>query len=144
MTQNEPPEKPRSGAPLLGRRIAIGIYWAGILYLLFIGFYSVIPQTFWPTSSLPDATECAPMLTQQLADLRAFSEETVNGSLTREERRNRLASWDDRHRSLLHACEDDERFYDLERLRYRVATTAHRVEDDQGPMFQDLQRRLSP
>ena len=104
----------------LGRRLAIGIYSIALVYLVIVGFASVIPQVFWPQSDDSFDLECADglqLLRHEVDELElayVATNETDPTGL-----RNALESWDLRLNALAKRC-DEGQVHLLNQYRHRV------------------------
>ena len=142
-TQNEK----RSGRRL-GRRIATVVVVSGIAYLIGVGFFSVIPQIFYPpTASLPDDLTCANVLGDLRGELlsRAGDHIERGGSESPGELRAWLDDWDRRHAGLDDRCDgsERERWERLDRLRRRLQGTLERFDREEGELARATNRASS-
>jgi len=130
----------------MGRRIAIGIFWLCLAYIVAVGFYSVPVQVFRPDKGGAIATTpCA-------AGIRGLEDELLERQASHMRRATApsrevaswLEDWDRRHAALSDRCQDSaERPYRaLERLRQRVATALVRLDREQSPLARSIDRGL--
>ena len=126
-----PEEKKRGG---LGRRLAVGIYSVALVYLVVVGFASVIPQVFWPESDDSFDLECADgleLLRHEVDEVRLayLSTNETDPSALRET----LESWDLRLNALAKRCDEDQ-VHLLNRYRHRVELNLQRYMREDAPL----------
>lgn len=149
-TRSERPEPAsRRRAGRIGRRVALAIYWAFMLYIAVVSFYSLIPQIFWPTSNevLEDKVTCEAELVSLVEGLRAHAAETVAGDHHPRSGPfggNFFRRWDDRYVALRSRCEGDARYERVGTLRHRIDTTEKRFAREDGRLFDEVERSLRP
>lgn len=126
----------------IGRRIAMAIYWVGMVYISIVAFSSVIPQVFWPsvTDALPESTSCRSAVQTLEDELLEYSAHLVRtgasaGGLPPQAF---FASFDERMRALSSRCDDPE-VDTLERLRHRIERTLRRYELDEAELIRALE-----
>lgn len=148
MTASAKPERRRRS---LGRRIATGIYFAFVAYIVAVGFYSIVPQVFWPRSSSPVASLPEGSCTAEIERLEAkLLDEASKHILTRETAggnpiRAWLLRWDDRYIAVGKRCHgDDARTHELlGRLRHRVEDSLVRHDRLHAPLLREIDHRLA-
>ena len=126
-----PEEKQRGG---LGRRLAIAIYTVALVYLVVVGFASVIPQVFWPESDDSFDMDCADgleLLRHEVDTLRL--EYVSNNETDPTAMRETLRSWDLRLNALAKRCDKDQ-VHLLNRYRYRVELNLQRYMREDAPL----------
>ena len=135
--------KARGG--LIGRRIALAVYWALTLWISIAALISVIPQVFWPAEARGEApatvascdealrTLHAELMTGVSDELAAMSEPAGEDSF--------LVAWDARYRSLDHACGDRRAYPLLNRLRHALGTDLGRALEA-APLARDVRMAL--
>lgn len=143
-SEPSPSASPRD-ASRVGRRIAIALYAALTVYVVGVGFWSVVPQIFWPAEaygvagavdpSCPDELEAlrSDLLDRAATQTRAPGEEPV---------RPFLDPWDERYRALEASCGAVPSYALLARLRYRVEEHLLRYEAEVAPLDEDTRRAL--
>ena len=112
------PRKEQRGG--LGRRLAIAIYAIALVYLVVVGFASVIPQVFWPESDDSFDLECTDglqLLRHEVDELRLAY--LASNATDETELQVSLQSWDRRLNALAKRCDEDQ-VHLLNRYRYRV------------------------
>lgn len=126
----------------LGRRLAIGIYSIALIYLVIIGFASVIPQVFWPASDESFDLECADglqLLRHEVDELRLAylaTNETDPTQLLRT-----LESWDLRLNALAKRCDEDQ-VHVLNQYRHRVELGLQRYMREDAPLANRVSEAL--
>lgn len=126
------PEKKQRGG--LGRWLAIGLYSTALIYLVIVGFASVIPQVFWPKSDDSFTLDCAEgleRLRDEVDELRLAylaTNETNPAPL-----REALESWDLRLNALAKRCDEDQ-VHLLNRYRHRVELDLQRYMREDAPL----------
>lgn len=126
------PEKEQRGG--LGRQLAIGLYSVALVYLVVVGFASVIPQVFWPESDESFDLECRDgleLLRHEVDELELAyigANETDPTPL-----RNALEAWDLRLNALAKRC-DEEQVRLLARYRHRVELNLQRFMREDAPL----------
>ncbi|MBX3272146.1 MAG: hypothetical protein KF729_17910 [Sandaracinaceae bacterium] len=116
----------------------------GILYLIGVGFYSVIPRVFSPPASeLPASVTCArgvETLRVELLD-RAAERVRTGGEADPSALRRWLRDWDGRYHALAPRCGAGEqaRWALLGRLRYRLQGTLERYDREDGELARAIQ-----
>jgi hypothetical protein len=135
------PEEKQRGR--LGRRLAIAIYSVALVYLVIVGFASVIPQVFWPPSDESFDLECADgldLLRREIDELRLeylATQETDPAPL-----RDALESWDLRFNALAKRC-DEEQVHLLNRYRHRVELNLQRYIREDAPLARRVSKALN-
>ena len=135
------PETQKRGR--LGRRLAIGIYTVALVYLVVVGFASVIPQVFWPEADGRAELDCD----KGLRSLYEEVESTRLSYLARErsdalELRRSLRSWDKKMAALRQRCDLDT-VRELERYRHRVELTLQRYMREEAPQADQVRRAVA-
>ncbi|MEM1418947.1 MAG: hypothetical protein AAGH15_28900, partial [Myxococcota bacterium] len=126
-----------------GRRVALVIYWALMIYIAAVGFISVVPQVFFPEFD-PEMAPAGPC-PEAYATLR---EELVEAAADHVGRENPdalaplLDRWDDRYAALRDRC-DDPGERELQ-LRHRLETTLRRYDRDEGTLLDALRASAPP
>ena len=126
----------------LGRRLAIGIYSIALIYLVVVGFASVIPQVFWPESDESFDLECADglqLLRHEVDELRLAYLSTNSTDET--ELRKALASWDLRLNALAKRCDQDQ-VHLLNQYRHRVELGLQRYMREDAPLANRVSEAL--
>ncbi len=136
MAEDEP-ETPSPPGRRTGRAIATTVVAGGILYLIGVGFYSVIPQIFDPpTAELPEELTCADGVDDLRDELltRAGARVSAGGEADPTSLRAWLRGWDGRYHALEARCgaAEHERWSLLGRLRRRLQGTLERFDRDDG------------
>lgn len=139
--------KPMSGARI-GRRIALGIFWLGALYMGTVGFYSITSQVFWPERADAWDVGCAEGLEQLEAELRARISEHMASAGSEADvvaLRRWLRDWDARHTALGDRCEEDgeDAHAALATLRHRLDVLMVRYDRDHASLVRRIDRGLS-
>lgn len=135
------PETQKRGR--LGRRLAIGIYTVALVYLVVVGFASVIPQVFWPEADGETELDC----NEGLRSLYDEVESTRLSYLARKQSdplklREDLRSWDEKMASLRKRCDLDT-VRQLERYRHRVELTLQRYLREEAPQADKVRRAVA-
>lgn len=138
--RNDPVQR----AGRLGRRVATAVYLVGLVYIIAVGFATVIPQVFWPSPATAAAApegDCSTAL-GTLED--ALLEETGRrgGRRLAEPLEPFFRSWDDRYFALGARCSEARGYEDLAKLRYRLETTMRRFHREDGALIQKVDRAL--
>lgn len=126
------PRKEQRGG--LGRRLAIGIYSVALVYLVIVGFASVIPQVFWPASDDSFDLECADglqLLRHEVDELRLAY--LATNATDETELQKALESWDLRLNALAKRCEKDQ-VHLLNQYRHRVELGLQRYMREDAPL----------
>ncbi|MCB9596184.1 MAG: hypothetical protein H6719_25910 [Sandaracinaceae bacterium] len=118
----------------------------GILYLIGVGFYSVIPQLFSPeTADLPADLTCSEGVDELRDELmtHASTRITTGGEADPADLRSWLRGWDGRYHALEPRCSagDLDRWTLLGRLRYRIQGTLERFDREDGELVRALHTR---
>lgn len=132
----------------IGRGIATGIVVALVAYLVGVGFYSVVPQVYWPErAELDESVTCSEGLLDLRGRLLARAGDRVarGGGTDRAGLRRWLRQWDREHLALESRCDGSEHdAWDLlGRLRQRVQATLERFDADEGVLARDLDHTLA-
>lgn len=150
-TQKRPSEsaESRRRSRSLGRRIATGLVVCGLVYLIGVGFVSVIPQVFWPEGAdIDPAIGCADGLRDLRGELLAFAGEHVaaGGSDQPSRVRGYLQRWDLRHRGLEARCQsadESDAWVRLGRMRERLQGTLERFDEEEGALARHVDSTLA-
>ena len=132
------PKTDRPRAPL-GRRIALAIYLAFLVYIMVVGFSSVIPQVFWPrahTNATAPEGSCEDNLAELRDDLRHEAGRYVAGET--DALAGYLRRWDDRYLLIQQRCDGVDAYTRLGILRHRVDTTLRQFGRVEGRLFAEL------
>ena len=125
------PRKEQRGG--LGRRLAIGIYSVALVYLVIVGFASVIPQVFWPASD--DSFD----LRHEVDELRLAY--LATNAIDETELQKALESWDLRLNALAKRCEKDQ-VHLLNQYRHRVELGLQRYMREDAPLANRVSEAL--
>lgn len=128
----------------LGRWLAIGIYSTALIYLVIVGFASVIPQVFWPESDDSFDLECSDglqLLRHEVDELR-ISYLTTNET-NEDPLLTALNAWDLRLNALAKRC-DEERVHLLNQYRHRVELGLQRYMREDAPLAKRVGEALAP
>jgi uncharacterized membrane protein YccC len=111
-----------------------------MLYVMTVGFSSVIPAVFWPEPSTPQDVpeQCEEGLRTQVVELRTHAAQQLDGDPT--DLDVFLRGWDDRHLALQPACADDPRHQRAASIRFRLQDTLRRVNREEGRALAQLER----
>ena len=134
------PRKEQRGGP--GRRLAIGIYSVALVYLVIVGFASVIPQVFWPASDDSFDLECADglqLLRHEVDELRLAY--LATNAIDETELQKALESWDLRLNALAKRCEKDQ-VHLLNQYRHRVELGLQRYMREDAPLANRVSEAL--
>jgi len=146
-TDREDPRRESRRSRSLGRGIATAVVVAGLVYLCFVGFYSVIPQVFWPErGEAPDGVSCAAGLTDLRGELLARAGDRVaSGGGDQASLTTWLDGWDRRHLALEARCDGErhDAWQVLGRLRQRLQGTLERFDAEEGGFARDMDSRLA-
>lgn len=133
----------------LGRRLATILVVCGLVYLIGVGFVSVIPQVFWPEAAEVDPSiSCADGLRDLRAELLGWAGEHVasGGAEDPGPARARLSRWDLRHRGLETRCAaagEEDAWVLLARMRERLQGTLERFDDEEGALARHVDSTLT-
>lgn len=116
----------------------------GILYLIGVGFYSVIPQVFFPPQAeLPAGVTCANGVHALRSELLASAGARVEmgGDADPASLRRWLRDWDARYHALEARCSarELERWSLLGRLRRRLQGTLERYGREEGELVRAIE-----
>lgn len=123
--------KARGG--LIGRRIALAVYWAVTVWLAVASLVSIIPQVFWPAEARGEAPATVSSCDEALRTLHAELLTGVSDELAaldapaRPEAAAFLLAWDERYRSLDGPCGDRRAYPLLNQLRHALGTDLGRA-----------------
>ena len=134
------PRKEQRGG--LGRRLAIGIYSVALVYLVIVGFASVIPQVFWPASDDSFDLECADglqLLRHEVDELRLAY--LATNATDETELQKAHESWDLRLNALAKRCEKDQ-VHLLNQYRHRVELGLQRYMREDAPLANRVSEAL--
>ncbi|MEZ4336952.1 MAG: hypothetical protein R3B82_10020 [Sandaracinaceae bacterium] len=115
----------------------------GILYLIGVGFYSVVPQVFYPEAvDLPEDLSCSAGIDDLRDELMTHAGErvTAGGEADPTALRTWLRTWDGRYHSLEARCDagDHDRWSLLGRLRQRLQGTLERFDREDGEIARSI------
>ena len=144
------PESGPRRAGRIGRRIALALWALAMLYIVVVGFASVVPQVFFREPEGTDAQ--AARLADEGTECEAEAEALMDGLLERagehvaEVRPAATLApyfhrWDARHAAYLRHCGESSSAADLRRLRYRLELTLRRFSREEGAIVHRLDRR---
>ncbi len=121
--------------------MALAIYWALMIYIAAVGFYSVVPQVFFPEADPALAPE-GPCPTA-FATLRDELVEAAERHVGRrpQELGPLLERWDARYAALRQRC-DDPGERELQ-LRHRLETTLRHYDRNEGSLLDALRAGAS-
>ena len=127
----------------IGRRIALAVWAVGMLYIVVVGFVTVIPQVFLqeppadPSGRLfdGDCDSTATALSEGLLERAGeqVAEARPAATLTPYFRR-----WDQRFLAYRNHCGETRRSRELARLRYRLETTLRRFDREEGAIVRRM------
>lgn len=147
MSEASPRPRPKR---TLGRKIALAVYWALAVFLVAVGYLSVVPQVFWPkypasaARAMPE--DCHQGVRLLRDELSARSADFARrGGIDGEDAIDRwLRSWDDRHHAMSPRCRGAEReaWREAARLRHRIDATLRRNHRDHAALTAALAREL--
>jgi hypothetical protein len=120
----------------------------GLVYIVGVGFVSVIPQVFWPaTAEVDPSVSCAEGLRTLQGELLARAADHVGRGGAEEPRSLRpyLEQWDRRHAALEPRCEGDaaDAWVRLAQMRGRLQATLERFDAEEGALARDVQSTLA-
>lgn len=126
----------------LGRRIALGVYWVGLIYMLVVGFATVLPRVFFPTSAVPDpGGRCIDELSTLQTSMLAEDEQLGRADAT--EIQSFFDDWDATFVALYDRCGDAPAYVEVERLRYRYEATLRRFAREDRVLIDRAEAALS-
>ncbi len=132
----------------IGRRVALGIYFVGITYMVVVGMHSVVRQVFWP--ELPAAAAQAPADLDCEAELEALRVDLLTHAAAHVERGGGaalepwLGAWDERALVASTRCTNHPATHPLESLRYRIETTLRRFDREEARLSDRVHRLTMP
>lgn len=127
----------------LGRRIALGVYWVGLLYMLVVGFATVLPRVFFPTSTVPDpGGSCVDELSALQTSMLAEDEHSI-GRAEVADIQSFFDNWDATFVALYDRCGDAPAYVEVERLRYRYEATLRRFAREDRVLIDRAEAALS-
>ncbi|MFT5356567.1 MAG: hypothetical protein ACI9KE_003792 [Polyangiales bacterium] len=149
-TANKSDEKPltrRRAAILragrLGRRIALGVYWVGLLYVLVVGFATVLPRVFFPATTVADpGGACLDELSTLQSSMLAEGERSI-GRAEAADIQTFFDNWDATFVALYDRCSDVPAYVEVERLRYRYQATLRRFAREDRVLIDRAETALS-
>ncbi len=130
----------------LGRRIALGIYWACALYVAGVGFWSIPKQIFFPQpADQRPAGSCVEGMVALRGQLLAEMQHTGAADGEPLDRRPFFRAWDARFRNYERACEveAEDAYIAIERLRYEVEGALVRHDRETAPLLRDVALALA-
>jgi len=124
------------------RRIALAIYGVLLSFVTVAGFYSVIPQVFWPKdehAAHAPVSDCRAELAslEQVLLERAADHVRVGGHPASATPPSWLHGWDSRFHAFERTC-PDQPTTSLERLRFRIERTLWRFDRNEGERVAEL------
>lgn len=137
--------RPRRRERSVGRLAGLAVFWIGTLYLMAVGFWSLTPPIFFPTSDAPAPASCVDALRTLKAELSArHAARAAGGAASAADTRRWLDDWDARYVAAGPACEGAGAtpHADLGRLRVRVETSIERIEREQYPLTRRIDHAL--
>lgn len=145
-SDEKPPTRRRAAilrAGRLGRRIALGVYWVGLLYMLVVGFATVLPRVFFPKSTTPDpGGSCQDELSTLQNSLLAEGERSI-GRAEATDIQTYFDNWDATFIALYDRCSDAPAYAEVERLRYRYEATLRRFAREDRVLIDRAEAALS-
>ena len=136
-----PPKEQRGR---LGRRLVIGLYTAGLSYLVIVGFASVVPQVFWPESDPSFDVSCAKGFRILHHDLEQMRLAYLSGNVIDPAGlRKTLHDWDRRLNALRGRCDADKVAL-LYRYRHHVELNLERYMREEAPLANRVAEALEP
>lgn len=128
--------------------IATVVVVAGLVYIIGVGFISVIPQVFWPEAADTDpAISCAEGLRGLRGELLARAGDHVREGGAEQPRSLRpfLNDWDLRHRGLERRCQGagHDAWVRLGQMRGRLQATLERFDGEEGALARQLESTLA-
>ncbi|MBT8463415.1 MAG: hypothetical protein HKP36_11710 [Myxococcales bacterium] len=122
--------------------MAVGIYSIALVYLVIVGFASVIPQVFWPKRDASFDLECADglrLLQHEVDELRlAYLARNATDETALEKS---LESWDLRLNELATRCNEDH-VHLLNQYRHRVELGLQRYIREDAPLADRVSEAL--
>lgn len=120
----------------------------GLVYIVGVGFASVIPQVFWPRAAEVDpAITCAEGLRGLRGELltRAGEHVAQGGAEDRHALAPYLREWDLRHRGLEARCDGPGRdaWVRLAQMRERLSATLERFDSEEGALARQVDSTLA-
>ncbi len=139
---------PRGRSRSVGRAIATGIVVLGLVYIVGVGFISVIPQVFWPEAApLEPGVSCTDGLRALKGELLDRAAARVGRTDTEEpsDLRPYLEAWDRRHAALEPRCggEGERAWVQLAQMRGRLQATLERFDAEEGALARDVESTLA-
>ena len=143
MTEENKAEKGR-----LGRRLAMGIYVVGLVYVIMVGFTSVIPQVFWPEqetdpSRLSD--DCSTGLADLYMEVRRFAGELAaqpDAAPDIRAQRRFYKDWDKRLAAYATRCDPDA-CKALDRYRHKTELSLRRLQTEDRKLAEAVESSLA-
>lgn len=127
----------------LGRRIALGVYWVGLIYMLVVGFATVLPSVFFPTSTASDpGGSCRDELSTLQTSMLAEGERTI-GRAEAADIQSFFDNWDATFVALYDRCSEAPAYVEVERLRYRYEATLRRFAREDRVLIDRAETALS-
>ncbi len=125
----------------LGRNIATFAYLGGLLYIIAVGFATVVPQVFWPQGAAAAPSEdCRSALRTLQDELLAQGGQAFGGDEAADA--DFFHQWDGTFIALRDRCGDADGYQELERLRFRLESTLRRFEREDRKLIERAQRAL--
>lgn len=137
----------KDNKPPWGRRIALGIYIVGLVYIIGVGLVSVIPQAFWPekeTDSTRVAESCREGLGGLYMEVRQFvADAAAQPDSPPDDRAKRsfFEDWDRRFAAYRERC-DKKACTMLDRYRYRSELSLDRLQREDEKLARSVESVL--
>jgi hypothetical protein len=132
-------------APRLFRRIAIGIVFVSLAYLVAVGFATVPPQVLAPERSTEPVGDCSDAIRALRSELLARSSAVTAGAGA-SDGHVFWREWDRRFAAADHECTSEPHanaLVALGRLRYRIEADLDRFEETDLPLVREIDRHLA-
>jgi hypothetical protein len=131
-------------APRIFRRVAIGIVFVCLAYLVAVGFATVPPQVLAPDRSDEPVEDCTREIRTLRSRLLTRSAEVFGGAPA--SAADFWRDWDLRFAALDHECTSEghaNALVALGRLRYRIEADLDRFRENDLPLVREIDRELA-
>lgn len=132
----------RGDPSVVGRRVASGLYWFLVVFVITAGVRSVVAQVFFPTPVARPTEPCGRVLDRLHAELR---ENSITGRSPTAPSAA-AAAWGRTYRAVEPSCggTEHERWVALGRMRYALEGILTRYDEDVAPLDERAGPSSSP
>lgn len=141
-------EKKKAEKGSLGRKIALSVYSVALVYLIMVGFTSVIPAVFWPEveqDSTRLSSDCATGLGELYMEIRRYAGEIAakpDAAPDVRAQQRFFKDWDGRLAAYALRCDEDA-CTKLNRYRHKTELSLRRLQTEDRRLAEAVEASLS-